>query len=237
MNKFAVFDIDGTLIRWQLYHVMATKLAKTGALGAEAQTKLKDALMTWKRREDQDSFKQYEKLLVELYENALQRISAKQFDKLALEVINEYKDQTYSYTRNLLKKLKGDGYMLFIISGSHEELVEQIGKYYGFDDWIGTVYERAEDTFSGKMSVAAHNKDQALRLLVERNSVTLSGSIGIGDTKSDAAMLEIVERPIAFNPDKSLLAVAKEKGWKIVIERKNVVYELEQQNGKYQLLA
>ncbi len=39
-------------------------------------------------------------------------------------------------------------------------------------------------------------------------------------------MLEFVENPIAFNPEDTLFEKAKEQGWKIVIERKNVTYEL-----------
>ena len=38
MNKFAVFDIDGTLIRWQLYHAIADELAKSGHIDAETYT-------------------------------------------------------------------------------------------------------------------------------------------------------------------------------------------------------
>src|SRR5690606_9580605 len=110
MDTFAVFDIDGTLIRWQLYHVIVNKLAKAGALGQDAQTTLKSAMMTWKRRVDQNAFKQYEKTLVELYEEALQNISIDLFDKLVTEVIDEYKDQSYVYTRDLLRQLKADNY-------------------------------------------------------------------------------------------------------------------------------
>lgn len=234
-SPFAVFDIDGTLIRWQLYHVVVSKLAKAGALGPEAQTTLKSAMMAWKRRVDENAFKRYERLLVELYEEALQNISTKLFDGLVSEVIEEYKDQSYVYTRNLLKQLKQDGYKLFIISGSHLELIEHIGKHYGFDDWIGTHYERTEHAFTGKVAVSTLQKDQSLKLLLERNDVTLTGSVGVGDTKSDIPMLKMVEQPLAFNPDRNLFAVATENGWKIVVERKNVIYELESRDGTYVL--
>jgi hypothetical protein len=33
-----------------------------------------------------------------------------------------------------------------------------------------------------------------------------------------------------------LYDVANEKGWKIVVERKNMYYELESKDGKYQLV-
>jgi phosphoserine phosphatase len=48
-------------------------------------------------------------------------------------------------------------------------------------------------------------------------------------------MLEYVEHPIAFNPEIRLFNEARNKGWKIVVERKNVVYELEANHGSYVL--
>ncbi|MDZ7744181.1 MAG: HAD-IB family hydrolase [Candidatus Saccharibacteria bacterium] len=205
MKKFAAYDIDGTLIRWQLYHVLVDKLASEGALGKDAKRLLREARMVWKRREHADAFKEYESTLIKIYENALHNISTKEFDKLVTGVIDEYKDQTYVYTRDMLRTLRSDGYFLIIISGSHHELIEQIGKYYGFDDWIGTRYLRDKGAFSGEKELASRDKASALRKLVEKHSLTYDGSVGIGDSKSDVAMLELVEKPTAFNPDELLL--------------------------------
>ncbi|MFH1246519.1 MAG: hypothetical protein V1489_01955, partial [Candidatus Liptonbacteria bacterium] len=48
---------------------------------------------------------------------------------------------------------------------------------------------------------------------------------GVGDTESDVSFLKMVERPICFNPNKELYAKAKKRGWRVVVERKDVVYE------------
>ncbi|MCA9344044.1 MAG: HAD family phosphatase [Candidatus Nomurabacteria bacterium] len=235
MEKFAVFDIDGTLIRWQLYHAVVNRLAKAKALSDNAQHELKQAMMSWKRRENEDAFKNYQSKLVKLYEQSLPNISTSVFDKLITEVINEYKDQTYIFTRNLIHQLKSKGYKLFIISGSHQELVEQIGKYYNFDDYIGAKYTRDSNGFTGESSIPALNKAKSLEQLITKHKVITRDSIGIGDTKSDISMLEMVDQPIAFNPDKLLFNVAKERGWQIVIERKNVIYKLDKKDGVYVL--
>ncbi|MEK9176835.1 MAG: hypothetical protein AAB923_00910, partial [Patescibacteria group bacterium] len=52
------------------------------------------------------------------------------------------------------------------------------------------------------------------------------GSVAVGDTESEIPMLRLVERPIAFNPNRKLFAYAKRRGWEIVVERKDVVYEI-----------
>jgi phosphoserine phosphatase len=39
--------------------------------------------------------------------------------------------------------------------------------------------------------------------------------------------LELVRTPIAFNPNRSLFEVARRRGWPIVVERKDVIYNLQ----------
>lgn len=235
MSKFAVFDIDGTLIRWQLYHAVVDKLAKRGALGESAEKKLNDARMTWKRREHPEAFKTYELALISIYESAFSTLDVKEFDAMVQEVIEEYKDQVYTYTRDLIKDLKKQGYLLLAISGSHTELVQEIAKYYQFDDFVGTRYARKEGKFSGMEFLASKDKKAVLQQLVAKHKLEFSESVAVGDSKSDAAMLEMVEHPIAFNPDQSLFEIATQHGWNIVIERKNVVYNLEPRDGTYVL--
>lgn len=233
--RFAVFDIDGTLIRWQLYHAVVDKLAKTGTLGEGVHQQIHEARMKWKRREGPDGFYEYEQTLITLFEQAVGRLSPQAFDEVTERVIEEYKDQVYTYTRDLVQRLKSDGYMLLAISGSQKELVTKIARHYGFDDCVATEYRRTAGKFSGEVTVASHDKKSALESLIERHNLTLEGSYAVGDSSSDAPMLTMVENPIAFNPDKRLFEETKKHGWPVVIERKNMIYRLEQTNGIYQL--
>lgn len=230
-----MFDIDGTLIRWQLYHTVVNRLAKSGSLGNDAQKIIKQGIMAWKTRQHNDSFKEYEHQLVEIYHQQLSNINLEVFDKIIDDVFIEYKDQTYTYTKNLVSKLKDQGYMLFIVSGSHIELVSKIAKYYGFDDWIGMQYERSKNGFTGKVLANSLDKDWALKELIARNKVSTKNSLAIGDTKGDIPMLKLVENPIAFNPNQVLFTEATKNGWKIVVERKSLIYELVYQDNRYYL--
>lgn len=235
LRPFAVFDIDGTLIRWQLYHAIADSLAKRGYADPKAYQAVRDARMLWKRREENEAFKTYERHLVEFYNQLLENLSVEHFTEAADAVFDEYKDQVYVYTRDLIKQLKEDGYLLLALSGSQLEIVEKVANYYGFDDYVGTTYERSGKFFTGTAIAHLGKKDLVLKQLVDRHGASRTGSIGVGDSAGDISMLEYVERPIAFNPEKRLFEHAQEKGWKVVIERKNIVYELEMKDGKYQL--
>lgn len=229
-RKFAVFDIDGTLIRWQLYHAVVEAIAKSSP---EALATIKEARIQWKNRSQHDAFKVYEEQLIKIFESMLSELDPEELSQAVSLVFEKYKDQVYTYTRDLITDLKKKDYLLFAISGSNIEIVEQIAKYYGFDDVVATVFEQKKGHFTGKVKLARFNKHLIVQKLVDKHRLTYEGSIGVGDSQGDASFLEVVEHPIAFNPDRELLKIGRKQGWKIVIERKNVVYELEENHGRY----
>lgn len=235
-RPFAVFDIDGTLIRWQLYHAVADKLAKQGALNADDFAKVRAARMTWKNRAGEESFDHYEQALVTLINGAITGISVVALEQAYKEVISEYRDQVYTYTRDLIEQLRRQDYLLFVVSGSQAEIVKLLAEHYGFDDFGGTIYEQNGGHFTGKSTpLRSNRKPEYLKQLVKKHGATWQGSIGVGDSESDIPMLSLVEQPIAFNPSKKLFQHAKIQGWKIVLERKNMVYKLEPKDGTYEL--
>lgn len=235
-QKFAVFDIDGTLIRWQLYHSIVTELAHRGCLSPHAEQTINDARMTWKRRSHSKSFDEYEDTLVHTYLDAVRGLQVQDFLAAVDVVFEEYKDQVYTYTRDLIRRLKADGYLLFAVSGSQKEIIAKLADYYGFDDYRGSDFERQGDTFTGNFLSPFKGKAGPLRELMQKHGVTTTGSIGVGDTKSDISMLEIVEQPIAFNPSFELYEAAAANKWTIVVERKSMIYELEPKDGTYELV-
>jgi HAD superfamily hydrolase (TIGR01490 family) len=236
-RPFAVFDIDGTLIRWQLYHSIADTLARLGHIEPKLYQQIKDARMVWKRRAKDTSFADYERQVIQVYDDTVKKLTKPQFEAAAQAVFEEYKDQTYTYTRRLIADLKQKNYLLFAISGSQTEIVTKIANYYGFDDCRGSAYEYKGGRYTGVKDVASFNKDIVLKELVEKHNAVYADSVGVGDSHSDISMLELVDLPIAFNPEKRFFKHSYEQGWKIVVERKNMIYELEKHNGKYQLAA
>ncbi len=236
-RKFAAFDIDGTLIRWQLYHAVVAELAKERFIDADAYTVVEKAYLDWKTRAHSNSFHDYERALLDMYLQAINSIAVDAFENAVKIVFDEHKDQIYTYTRDAIRNLKQQGYVLVAISGSQQEIVEMIGQYYGFDYVVGSRYTIEDGHYTNKeYSPAVHGKDSALKKVVEDNDLTYAGSFAFGDTRSDIAMLELVENPIAFNPNNVLFEYAKTQGWKVVIERKNMIYELDY-NGTAYVLA
>lgn len=235
-RKFAVFDIDGTVIRWQLYHSIVNELASQGHLAANAEQRIHEARMTWKRRTHSESFHEYEHVLLHTYLDAVASLKISDYLAAVDKVFNEYKDQVYTYTRDLIARLKAENYLLFAISGSQQEIIDKLADYYGFDAAIGARFEQKDGAFTGKFESPALGKQKSLEALLAEFDVTHKGSIAVGDSESDQVLLAAVEQPIAFNPSSQLFRIAREAGWKIVVERKNMIYELEpEEDGQYVL--
>jgi HAD superfamily hydrolase (TIGR01490 family) len=234
-KKFAVFDIDGTLIRWQLYHAIVDELVERGCIDRATFQKVEDARNTWRQRHHVASFAEYEEQLVHVYNAALKSIPVESYLQAVDSVFEAYKDQVYTYTRDLIRSLKERGYVLLAISGSQHEVIEKLAEYYGFDDAVGSMFGRKDGFFTEQVRAVYGRKSEILDELIARHNLTEKGSIAIGDSATDIDILAHVEQPIAFNPTRELLAAAQQQGWKIVVERKNVVYELEPNNGTYVL--
>ena len=234
-RRFAVFDIDGTLIRWQLFHAIVHHLGKRGYIPEAAHARIRAARAEWKRRTTDHGFGASEMVLVQEYIAALKNIEQADYDAIVQEVFDEYKDQTFTYTRDLIAKLKTEGYMLLAISGSQFEIIEKLAQHFGFDAAVGATLEQIDGKYSGVIDTPIFDKAAVLKRLIDEHDLTTDGSYAVGDSKSDVPMLEMVENPVAFNPDKEFFEIAKSHDWKIVVERKNMVYGLAPLDGRYVL--
>lgn len=228
VNKFAAFDIDGTLFRSGLYREVVYELLATGKAPHSLTEAFKKHEIDWKTRRSSDAFKAYESAMASAFDAALPHIAIADFEAAAQTVIARMSDYVYVYTRDLICSLKQDGYTLIAISGSQEELVKPFAEKYGFDLWVGQHYERGKDGFFTGRIVKTHDgKDKILQRLASEHDLSFEDSVAVGDSYGDIGMLSLVERPIAFNPEQALFEHAKQAGWCIVVERKNMIYTLE----------
>ena len=71
------------------------------------------------------------------------------------------------------------------------------------------------------------NKAKIIKMLTAKYpDINLKQSLAVGDTEGDIAMLSLVGRPIAFNPNMQLAKAAKKRKWEIIVERKDVIYDV-----------
>jgi HAD superfamily hydrolase (TIGR01490 family) len=232
-TKFAAFDIDGTIFRWQLYHDLFDEFVREGIIDEKEAEPIFAARDKWRQREE--SCDDYEHSLIKVMEMRIIGLPSEVVDKAADTILQKKGLQVYGYTSNLIKELKGRGYTILAISGSHQQLIERFAQIHGIDITYGRQHTIENGVLTEEVRVVYGRKAEILRELVEKHNLDWEGSYAIGDTNSDADMMELVANPIAFNPDSKLYQRALKERWKIVVERKNVIYELEDNKGNFLL--
>lgn len=224
MSRFAVFDIDGTIFRWQLYHEMFDELYRRGHFSEEAVKPIFAARDDWRDRKA--SFGDYELALVDTMETEIIGLAESVLIEAADTIISSQGNHVYRYTTELLGRLKEAGYTIMAISGSQQQVVDKFAALYGIEITYGRRHDIENGIITGRGPAVYGHKAEILKKLVAEHQLDWDDSYAIGDTGSDIDMLELVTHPIAFNPDQKLYQCAREEKWKIVVERKNIIYEL-----------
>jgi HAD superfamily hydrolase (TIGR01490 family) len=227
-TKLAVFDIDGTIFRSSLVIELSHALINAKIFPKTARKEISKEYLAWLNRKG--TYEAYIDKVVKIY---VKHIAGKRYTlvkRVAQKVIREQKDRVYRFTRDLIKKLKRQNYFLVAISGSPSYIVEKYAKAVGFDLFFGTELEVKNGKFTGTVLSldSAYNKAKIVKsLAAQYPSVSLKQSVAVGDTEGDVPMLSLVGHPIAFNPNMLLAKVAKRKSWRVVAERKDVIFDLE----------
>src|SRR3989344_2363043 len=226
-RRVAAFDIDGTVFRSSLLIELVERLVDKDIFPQEAREAYEDERRKWLDRKG--DYESYIAKVVQVFAGQLKGANYEEVKNIAGEVIEEKRDRVYRYTRDLIRQLKCDGYFLLAVSHSPKFIADGFGYENGFDKVYGTFYATgASGNFTGEIEdkELIFNKAAVLTRAVRKENLTLEDSVAVGDTESDIPMLEMVERQIAFNPNRSLYAHAKRRGWKAVVERKEGIYEL-----------
>lgn len=226
-RKVAVFDVDGTIFRSSLLIQVVNRLIEKQVFPANTREVYEREYERWLNREG--DYQEYIEAVVRAFVQHLKGVHYSALADAAEELVQEQWKRTYRYTRDLLVELKKKEYFLLAVSHSPKTVLDKFCPKLGFDKTYGMIYELGpQECFTGEV-VDPHlilNKAAIVRRAVEKEDLTFARSIGVGDTESDIPFLELVATPICFNPNQKLCRTAKRLGWKVVVERKDVVYEL-----------
>ena len=226
-RRLAIFDIDGTIFRSSLVIELVNALIKKGIYPKSVEREIEKDYVLWVNR--QGGYPEYVLKVVDIYKENIKGHSEKEMKKVISEVIASEKNKLYIFTRDLIKDLLKKKYFLLAISGSPSTIVSEFAKQLKFDHYFGTEYEVKKGIYTGRMvrNVFANKIVLLNNFTKEFNDLLdFSDSIGVGDTESDIPIFEFVKDPIAFNPNLGLAKYAQEKGWRIVVERKDSIFDI-----------
>ncbi len=225
-KPLAIFDIDGTIFRSSLLIELVHALVAEKIFPPEAVAVCARAHRDWLDR--QGTYEDYLAVVIAAFKKYLQGVRYRDLRRVSYRVVAEQKNRTYRYTRDLVRDLKARGYYVLAVSHSPKIAAEAFAKTLGFNKVYGIMYAMSdEERFTGNILFPeiVMDKDKLVARTLAGGGLTLRGSIGVGDTESDIPFLKLVSRPICFNPNEKLYRVAKKNGWKVVVERKDVIYK------------
>lgn len=231
--KIAVFDIDGTIFRSSLAVELIHSLVREGIFPKQAGKEIEFDYQNWLDRKG--SYPKYLTQLINVFMKYIPEKSEKEILKVSSKIIEEQGDRQYIYTRNLVEEFKKNNFHLVAVSGSPYFLVSKFAELLKFNASFGSHFVVENGKFTGGViKIGDEDKFKTLKEYVEAQhlNVNWKASTAIGDTTSDLPLLESVGKPIAFNPNLELAKIAQKNKWTIVVERKDVIYKL----NNYQLL-
>lgn len=231
-NIAAFFDIDGTLYREGLITEVFKKLIKFEIIESEKWYKeVKPEYQKWDRR--LGVYDDYLLKMADIYIDAIKGLHKSQIEFIAKRVIEQKGDRVYKYTRDRIKWHKSQGHIVITISGSPDELVREMSKKHGFDDYRGTKYLLKDNMYTGECLPMwdSTNKENSILSLKEEYNIDLTNSYAYGDTSGDFSMFKMVGNPVCINATRELLdKVLSDNEVRnkvnVIVERKDVIYKL-----------
>jgi HAD superfamily hydrolase (TIGR01490 family) len=125
----------------------------------------------------------------------------------------------YPQAVELLSRHKRAGREVYIASSSPEDYLALLAEELGIDGVIGTRAEVVDGRYTGELDgPMVHGPEKASRVakLAADRGLDLTRCHAYSDSVNDLAMLELVGNPVAMNPDRRLLVIARKRGWQVL---------------------
>ena len=119
----------------------------------------------------------------------------------------------------LLDTHRAQSHELLIITATNSFITRPIAELMGVSELIACEGEIIDDMYTGEPSgVPSYHAGKVTRLnaWLAQRKLTLDGAYFYSDSHNDLPLLEIVDHPVAVDPDDRLRARAGEQGWPII---------------------
>jgi len=215
--KAAFYDVDGTLVKTNVVHVYAYYAMNRGSLlgiagrtlATAASVPLFAAMDALDRKTFNEFFYRY---YAGLSEDRLVSVAEDMFEDVL-------KPALYEQTRDLIDQARRVGCRIVLVTGALDFSMRPLARYLGADDMIANKMQFVGGKATGKVIppiIEGANKANAIRSYCVREGLALEQCHGYSDSASDYAMLSVVGRPTAVNPDMRLRSIARAYNWPIL---------------------
>lgn len=216
-GKAAFFDIDGTLISTNVVHAYGyyalNEGSVTGILARSAKTLASIPVFSALNLVDRKIFNEFFYRSYEgLTEDRLLTLAEDMFEDVIQPAI-------FSKAQDLIDQARRAGCKVVLVTGALDFAMRPLARHLGADDLIANRMQFVGGKATGKVIppiIEGANKANVIREYCETQGVSLMKSHAYSDSASDYAMLTVVGRPTAVNPDLRLRALARSYNWPIL---------------------
>lgn len=211
----AIFDLDNTLLAGDSDHAWGQFLVDEGVVDSDS----------FKRANDQfyqnylDGCLDMQKYL-EFSLEPLTRHSLDELSNLRRSFIDSrIRPLILPEANRLLQDHRDRGDYLMIITATNRFVTEPIAELFAVNHLIATDPELLNGRYTGRITgIPSFQTGKVTRLQhwLSAAQMSLAGSFFYSDSHNDLPLLELVETPVAVDPDKKLETIAKERGWKVL---------------------
>jgi HAD superfamily hydrolase (TIGR01490 family) len=213
--SLAIFDLDNTLLGDDSDYLWGQFLVEQQLVDKE-----------YYERENQRFYSEYKTGTLDILEflafslEPLTRIKPDTLTKLHAQFMREkITPVILPKAKALLESHRENGDTLLIITATNSFITGPIAVALGVDNLIATTPEIIDGRYTGLVAgIPCFREGKLTRLetWLIANQQNLEGSCFYSDSHNDLALLEMVAKPIAVDPDDTLAQHAASKGWPII---------------------
>jgi HAD superfamily hydrolase (TIGR01490 family) len=122
-------------------------------------------------------------------------------------------------SRRLVAQHRDAGDTLLIITATNRFVTEPIALEFGIPHLLATDPEMRDGEYTGGVSGVPcfrEGKVERLQAWLEQHGQTLENACFYSDSHNDLPLLNLVDRPVAVNPDEELARVASDNQWPVL---------------------
>lgn len=119
----------------------------------------------------------------------------------------------------LVERHRARGDVLLVITATNRFITEPIARALGIVDIIACEPEVVAGRYTGEPTgTPSYKEGKVQRLLqwLEGRDISLAGAYFYSDSHNDLPLLEMVDKPVAVDPDPTLLAHARAHNWPVI---------------------
>ena len=213
--SLAIFDLDNTLLSGDSDYLWGVHLAEIGVVDREEYEARNQQFYDDYKRGELDIMAFLAFSLRPLAENDAQQLQRWRSDF----VENKIRPLIGRPAIELVEKHRAAGDTLLIITATNTFVTRPIADCFGIEQLIGTEPEQVDGRYTGRVAGTPsfrEGKVERLNSWLQQRGESLDGASFYSDSHNDLPLLQLVDNPVAVDPDEPLREHATRNGWPIL---------------------